>query len=108
MATEFTVYIVLAIILVGVLWLTRPRPKPMVSRVVEGFSGKPLSETEAGKIGAAIMNGHCPDCGSKEGFWEGPQGGASVNIFCVTCRQGFNFTNMFGEGHAERIHKLLL
>lgn len=75
--------------------------------VIDGFSSKPLKDTPAGKLGASIMKGVCPDCGSKEGFYRGPQGGISVNIFCADpkCRSGFNFTNMFGEGHADRIGK---
>lgn len=77
------------------------------SNVIEGFSGKPLRETPAGKLGAKIAKGICPDCGSKKGFYKGPSGGMSTNIFCANseCRSGFNFTPMFGEGHAERIHK---
>ena len=80
------------------------RPSPVV---INGVSGKLLSETDAGKLGASIMNGRCPDCGSGEGFYRGPQGCASINIFCANpqCETGFNYTNMFGEGHAERIGK---
>jgi hypothetical protein len=82
-----------------------PKEYPHGGRVVEGFSGRELKDTPAGKLGASIMNGVCPDCGSKEGFYQGPQGGISTNIFCANpkCRSGFNFTNMFHEGHAERI-----
>ena len=80
-------------------------PKP---HVIEGWT--PLSETDAGRLGASIMKGSCPDCSSQEGFYEGPSGGMSTNIFCKNpgCRQGFNFTNMFGEGHAQRIHKMAM
>lgn len=75
------------------------------SVVVEGSSGIPLRDTPAGKLGASIQNGVCPDCGSKEGFFKGPEGGMSINLFCSNpkCRSGFNYTNMFHEGHAERI-----
>lgn len=39
------------------------------------------------------MKNTCPDCGSK-GFYEGPSGGMSTNIFCRNrdCRSGFNLT----------------
>jgi hypothetical protein len=79
--------------------------KPEEPVVVEGFSGVPLKDTPAGKLGAILQKGICPDCGSKEGFYKGPEGGMSVNIFCANpkCRSGFNYTNMFHEGHAERI-----
>jgi len=77
------------------------RRKP---RVVEGFSGQPLAESDAGKLGAMIMKRRCPDCGGRK-FYEGPSGGMSTNVFCGTCGQGYNFTNIFGEGHAERIRK---
>lgn len=77
------------------------------SNVVEGFSGKPLNETPAGKLGIVLSKGICPDCGSKNGFYEGPSGGMSTNIFCANseCRSGFNYTSIFGESHAERIGK---
>ena len=34
----------------------------------------------------------CPQCGSKEGFYEGGSGGMSLNIFCANeaCEAGFN------------------
>jgi hypothetical protein len=94
------------IALVFAYFIRTKKPPPAV--VTEGFSGKPLSALPAGKLGALIMKGVCPDCHSLAGFYQGPSGGASTNIFCANpkCRQGFNFTNMFGEGHAERIHKM--
>jgi hypothetical protein len=75
------------------------------SIVMEGSSGVPLKDTPAGKLGASIKKGVCPDCGSKEGFYLGPQGAISTNVFCANpkCCSGFNYTNMFHEGHAERI-----
>lgn len=79
-------------------------PKKERHNVVEGFSGQLLSEREEGKLGKKILQNICPDCGSKKGFYEGPSGGMSTNIFCSACGQGYNFTNIFGEGHAERIY----
>jgi hypothetical protein len=79
----------------------KAKARPMV---IEGFSGRPLSEISQGKLGAIIQKNKCPDCGSK-GFYEGPSGGVSTNIYCTNpeCRSAFNYTNIFGEGHAERI-----
>ncbi len=52
----------------------------------------------------ALKHNICPDCG-KEGFLEGPHGGASVNIMCANeeCKSKFNvcmFSRLF---LAERI-----
>jgi len=81
-------------------------PPPRVAMVNDGSSITELRNTPAGQLGAALMTGKCPDCGH-DGFYEGPSGGASVNIYCKNpdCRSAFNFTNMFGEGHGERIGK---
>jgi hypothetical protein len=112
MSQDMQIFIAECVVLLVILalvfsYFTRAKkpPRPVVT---EGFSGTPLSALPAGKLGASIMNGVCPDCGSKAGFYEGPSGGMSTNIFCANpkCRQGFNFTNMFGTGHAERIHKM--
>lgn len=32
----------------------------------------------------------CPDCLSSDGFTSGPRGGASQDIFCTACGEGFN------------------
>jgi hypothetical protein len=65
--------IVLAIILIG-LYLVRlkPKTKSQGGSVVDA-NGVKLKDTPEGKLGASIMNGICPDCGSKEGFYRGPK-----------------------------------
>jgi hypothetical protein len=46
----------------------------------------------------------CPECQhSPAYFYTGPTGGASVNIFCGFCGQGYNIAPIIGW--AERIHK---
>lgn len=46
-----------------------------------------------------LKDGYCPDCGGEE-YWEGPSGGASINICCMSCLSAFNI----GPGNfAERI-----
>jgi hypothetical protein len=48
----------------------------------------------------------CPQCGAPYGFFKGPRGGMSQNIYCknADCRQGFNVTALTPtEGIAERI-----
>lgn len=37
----------------------------------------------------------CPDCG-KWNFYEGPEGGMSINIFCGNCGSWFNESGPFG------------
>lgn len=63
----------------------------------------PVEETDQGKLFAIIASGKCPDCGSTEGFYEGPSGGMSTNIFCANeaCKKRFNITPMIGI--AERV-----
>lgn len=65
---------------------------------------KPVSQTNGGKLYRLIAKGRCPDCGNK-GFWDGPEGGMSQNIFCqnARCRSGFNVTQVLGI--ADRIGK---
>lgn len=60
-------------------------------------------DTDKGKVYAIIAKGECPDCRSKKGFYKGPSGGMSTNVFCGNCGQGFNITPMIGT--AEWIHK---
>lgn len=64
----------------------------------------PVRLTDEGKLYALIAANKCPDCGSA-GFWAGPSGGLSQNIFCRNkdCRSGFNVTPMVGI--ADRIGK---
>lgn len=63
-----------------------------------------VSETDEGKLYAELAADMCPDCGHR-GFYEGPSGGMSTNIFCMNpkCRSGFNVTPVVEI--AERIHK---
>lgn len=71
----------------------------------EKSQGTPVTETDEGKLYAIIAGGKCPDCGSTKGFYEGPSGGISTNIFCANdaCGAGFNVTPMIGI--ADRIGK---
>jgi hypothetical protein len=48
--------------------------------------------------------GGCVDCDKQpKGFYEGPSGGMSQNVFCSQCGQGYNLTPV--AHWAERIHK---
>jgi len=38
---------------------------------------------------STYSKGKCPDCGSKK-FYEGPHGGAAVNVKCADCGHKFN------------------
>lgn len=67
----------------------------------------PVRLTEEGKLFAKIATDHCPDCGGK-GFYAGPSGGMSQNIYCQNreCRSAFNVTAFTEtEGIVERIGK---
>jgi hypothetical protein len=66
-----------------------PPPKPEKPRAQDLFS--------------IVARNECPDCHS-HGFYEGPGGGMSTNIFCINrnCRSGFNFSPI---GFCERIQK---
>ena len=101
------VFVVGVWLLFGRVWPKPRKRNKNNSYTVEGSTGTPLKDTPAGKLGASIVKGVCPDCGLKDGFYKGPEGRISTNIFCAKpkCRAGFNFTPMFGEGHAERIGK---
>lgn len=48
--------------------------------------------------------GRCPDCGSDE-FWEGPHGGANVNVRCKGCGTTLNILEHAATGMrmAQRI-----
>jgi hypothetical protein len=51
-----------------------------------------------------IDAGGCVDCAKlPKGFYEGPSGGMSTNVFCSQCGQGYNLTPI--AHFAERIHK---
>lgn len=57
-----------------------------------------VSETDGGKMFTLVTKNVCPSCGSHSGFFAGPEGGISQNVFCanVECRAGFNITPMVG------------
>lgn len=73
---------------------------------IKSSTGTPVMETEAGKLFASVgLANQCPDCKS-HGFYEGPSGGMSTNIFCTNreCRSGFNLTRFTStQGTCERI-----
>lgn len=57
------------------------------------------TEEEKGKVwtimedvyNARTLAGKCPNCGNKE-FFEGPEGGMSVNVECAKCGLRWNAT----------------
>lgn len=87
-------------------WFRRKPESP--PQWVEGHTGTLVMETDEGKLYKIVgIDDTCPDCGGK-GFWAGPSGGMSQNIFCmnVDCRSGFNVTPFAsGQGTCERISK---
>jgi hypothetical protein len=44
----------------------------------------------------------CPDCNGPPNYEDGPRGGLAVNIFCLTCGQGYNVAPLMRL--AQRIH----
>lgn len=48
-------------------------------------------KTDGEKLFEDLRNG-CPACGKNMGFYEGPRGGLSVNVFCCNpeCKAGYN------------------
>lgn len=42
----------------------------------------------------AARRGACPGCGAA-GLIPGPRGGASQNVYCASCRQGWNLHGIF-------------
>lgn len=105
LATMF-VAIILAIGGCALLYRRKSRKSGGDLTVIDENGSRPLGETDGGKL-YAIVGGknECPDCHG-HGFYEGPSGGMSTNIFCMNraCRAGFNVTS-FGGGHGtcERI-----
>lgn len=89
-------------------WFTDLKLKRQQNTFVQGdfTTGKftPVSKTDGGKLYRLIAKDHCPDCHAK-GFWSGPSGGISQNIYCTNseCRSAFNVTEMIGT--ADRIGK---
>lgn len=43
----------------------------------------------------------CPDCGCRR-YFEGPAGGACINVMCADCQQWFNLCTF--DGTAERLN----
>ena len=75
---------------------------------INGLTGQPVAESESGKLFKTVaINDECPDC-HNHGFYGGPEGGMSQNIFCMNrdCRSGFNVTPFGGStGLCDRIGK---
>lgn len=75
---------------------------------VIGLARHAAAQQDQGKLfQSVVVKDECPDCHG-HGFYEGPSGGMSVNIFCknIRCRSGFNVTVFTaGTGIAERISK---
>lgn len=88
-----------------ILWRA-PLPEMMQHDLATG-KVTPVMYTEGGKLFAKIADGRCPDCNGK-GFYAGPSGGMSQNIYCQNrdCRSAFNVTQFTAtEGTVERIGK---
>jgi hypothetical protein len=81
------------------------RPRGLMRHNLRNGTVVPVEQTDEGKLFDQIAKPECPDCGSRRGFYEGPSGGLSTNIFCINreCRAGFNVTPAIGI--ADRIHK---
>jgi len=45
------------------------------------------------EVEKAELHSHCIFCKQSGEFWEGPHGGASVNIYCGACCAGFNVSH---------------
>lgn len=79
----------------------------LVQHNLDTGAAVPVMQTEGGKLFAEISQDICPDCGGR-GFYAGPRGGMSQNIYCRNraCRSAFNVTQFNGsEGTVERIGK---
>lgn len=91
------------------LWFKRKaKSKSPQWRVRDGKTDRPLNETDEYKLFEIVhLKDTCPDCDGN-GFYGGPRGGMSQNIFCrnVKCRSGFNLTVFDAQnGTVERIHR---
>ena len=77
-------------------WINGNRdPDGMIQHDLSTGKTSLVKDTPAGKLYEFMFKeepGQCPECLSKEGFWEGPSGGVSTNIFCTKCGVGFNVT----------------
>lgn len=68
-------------------WLRRK----MFRKVVDHRS------SEQRRFDALFADRRCPMCNAYPvKLYEGPSGGASTNIFCAGCGQGYNVTTMVG------------
>jgi hypothetical protein len=97
------------IVTVILVYVTRkPKWNPQW-RVFDGETERVLDDTDEGKLfKTVILKNTCPDCGNHQGFYAGPCGGMSQNIFCQNreCRSGFNVTAFDSHnGTAQRIGK---
>jgi hypothetical protein len=76
--------------------------------VIDEHGTHDFAGTEKAKLFQIVgVKNTCPDC-RQHGFYEGPSGGMSTNIFCMNrdCRSGFNVTSFGGGvGTCERIGK---
>ena len=67
-----------------------------IKKLLKPKSRFPLPALENGYLPAHDGNKlTCPNCGSHD-FYEGPEGGGSVNIQCVNCFKYYNYMGMFG------------
>lgn len=59
----------------------------------------PLDDSLEWKLGRAIYENRCPDCGAVENFYQGPQHKLRVELYCANpkCRHGFLVSN-YGDG----------
>src|SRR5690242_10192160 len=86
----FIIIVPLAMILWGVFLQSRETTGQALA-VEASFKGPvPVVDTPEGKLWQMVAKGSCPDCRSQKGFREGPYGGLSTNIQCMTCKHWFN------------------
>lgn len=80
----------------AVKWFTGSRSDEAVQIDLGNGMTVPISETTSGKSWAQIAKGICPECKKKTKFFEGPQGGMSINIQCESCGFWWNVTDILG------------
>lgn len=76
----------------------RAQQNEMVTHNLETGTQTPVGETGEGKLYRRLAAGECPTCHLRMGFFKGPSGGISTNIYCMNpeCTQGYNITEMIG------------
>lgn len=83
--------------------------KAQDSGFVNGFTGTPIEQEPSFALFRTVgLQDKCPDCTGDGGFYQGPSGGISTNIYCCNpeCRSAFNLAYFSSKaGTCERIGK---